>query len=613
MTGRGGKNHQSNRAVGYVRRSTDRQEQSIPDQKKAIEAYASEQNLRLIKFYTDDAITGTSTFRRKAFQQMIRDATGSARRFDKIIVYDIKRFGRIDNDEAGYYRHLLRVNGVEICYVSENFNGDTTDDLLRPVKQWQARQESKDLSKVTIRGLLSKVEGGWWMGGVPPYGYDLRYENTSGKFLFILRYMENRSKQLFDEKGNIIRTLDRKESLNISKLDRAKLIPSHTERVRVLKQIFKMYVQEGKGYKAIADTLNSKGIASPRGPKWARIYSGKWHENTIKNIILNPVYVGDMVWNRRTDARFHRISKKRAVNRENINGARMVPNDKKDWIVIRDAHPALISRRLFEQVKERLDKNLKSLEQRECNPRFVNHGKTWSGSHSRFILSGLLRCSLCESRYQGVTRNKGKKRLDGTTVKTFYYGCGGHINKGNSVCKINLIPKDALESAVIDTVLDFFGPYLQKGGCRKLTEHIKDQIGLEQEDMASVRERVLEEKERIVKIINNLLDNITPTNREYVDKRLNTLKEQRQQLEVRLEELDQLYFSQAEFESIVTDSMQFLSSLELILHQGLAQEKLIALRQCIEKVWVNKPAGEIKVAINLVSAGNLRAERLKFL
>ena len=167
-----------NRAVGYVRRFTDRQEQSIPDQKKTIEAYVAEHGLRLVKFYIDDAISGTSTLGRRAFQKMIQDAQKSTRRFDKIIVYDVKRFGRIDNDEAGYYRHILRTNSVEVIYVTENFNGDSTDDLLRPVKQWQARQESKDLSKVTIRGLLSKVEGGWWMGGTPPYGYDLRYQNA---------------------------------------------------------------------------------------------------------------------------------------------------------------------------------------------------------------------------------------------------------------------------------------------------------------------------------------------------------------------------------------------------------------------------------------------------
>jgi DNA invertase Pin-like site-specific DNA recombinase len=130
-----------NRAVGYVRRSTDRQEQSIEDQKKALQDYAAEHGVRLAKFYVDDAISGTSTLGRRAFQQMIQDAKKSSRPFDTIVVYDVKRFGRIDNDEAGYYRHILRTNGVEVRYVSENFNGDTTDDLLRPVKQWQARRQ----------------------------------------------------------------------------------------------------------------------------------------------------------------------------------------------------------------------------------------------------------------------------------------------------------------------------------------------------------------------------------------------------------------------------------------------------------------------------------------
>ena len=41
---------QNNRAVGYVRRSTDRQEQSIGDQKKAITEYITENGFRLVKF-----------------------------------------------------------------------------------------------------------------------------------------------------------------------------------------------------------------------------------------------------------------------------------------------------------------------------------------------------------------------------------------------------------------------------------------------------------------------------------------------------------------------------------------------------------------------------------
>lgn len=593
---------QNNRAAGYLRRSTDRQEQSIPDQKKAIETYAAEHGLSLVKFYTDDAVSGTSTLGRRAFQQMIADAQKTTRQFDKIVVYDVKRFGRTDNDEAGYYRHILRTNGVEVIYVSENFNGDVTDDLLRPVKQWQARQESKDLSKVTIRGLLSKVEGGWWMGGTPPYGYDLRYENAEGKFLFILRFMPDGSKQLLDEKGTLIRTLARGESLNISKRDQAKLTLSDPERVKVAKQIFQRYAEQGKGYKSLADTLNQQGIPTPRGPQWSHIYSGFWTDSTIRAILVNPIYAGDMVWNRRTDARFHRISQGRAVDRENVHGARLVPNDQGDWIVIRDAHPALINRRLFEQAKQRLRNHPKSIEQRQNN-----HGKTWNGQRSRFVLSGLLKCSLCENRYQGVTRNKGKRRLDGTQVKTYYYGCGGYITKGTTVCQMNAIPKELLESKVIETVLCFYKPYLERDGRQKLAEAVKAQTGLEKEDIVSARQRAQVELENITKIINNLLDNLTETNRDHVDKRLNELTTQKQQIETRLEELERLSLSQAEIDTIVTEGMRFLAGLEFTLRNGLPEEKLTALRRCIERIHINKPAKKAVLAIRLVPVGGLNA------
>jgi len=598
---------QNSRAVGYVRRSTDKQEQSIEDQKNAISAYVAENGLRFLRFYVDDAISGTSTLGRRAFQQMIKDAESSPRPFDIIAVYDIKRFGRLDNDEAGYYRHILRTHGVEVRYVSENFNGDTTDDLLRPVKQWQARQESRDLSKVTIRGLLSKSDTGFWMGGTPPYGYDLCYENADGKFLFSLRYMPDGSKQLLDEKGTLVRTLARGESLSISKRDHARLVPSDPKRVKIIGRLFKMYAEQGKGYRSLADTLNQEGLPTPRGPKWSHIYTGLWTDSTIRSILVNPIYAGDMVWNRRTDARFHRISKGQAVARESVHGARLVPNQKEDWIVVRNAHPPLINRRLFEQTRQRLENHPKSIEQRQRISKLHTHGKTWNGQRSRFILSGLMKCSLCGCRYQGVTRVKGKKQLDGTRVRTYYYGCGGYITKGKKVCEMNAIPQKILEGKVIDIVLDFYKPYLDKAGRKKLAEAVKTQVNFEGEELVAARQRAQTEQKKIGKIINNLLDNITETNREYVDRRLNELKQQKQQLEARLEELDQLSLSQAEIDSIVTDSMQFLSGLEFTLRQGLRQEKLVALRQCVEKIWIDKPAGSIKLAIRSVPVGNLQA------
>jgi len=596
-------NRRQDTAVGYVRRSTDKQKQSIGDQKKAIESYVQERSLKLLKFYVDDAISGTSVTKRLAFQQIIKDAESSNCQFSYVIVYDVKRFGRLDNDEAGYYRHRLKTHGIEVLYVNENFNGDYTDDLLRPVKQWQARQESKDLSKVTIRGLLTKVEGGWWMGGTPPYGYDLRYQNAEGKFLFILRFMPDGSKQVLDKPSNLIRTLARGESLNISKRDKAKLTFSDLERVKVVKQIFQMYAVQGKGYKSIADTLNQQGFPTPRGPQWSHTYSGHWTTSTVRTILVNPIYAGDMVWNRRTDGRFHRISKGQAIDRKGVHGARLVPNPKNDWIVVRNAHPPLISPRLFEHAKQQLENHPKSIEQKKR----VHHGKTWNGKRSRFVLSGLMKCSLCGNRYQGITRIKGKKRVDGSRIKTYYYGCGGYLTKGTSICQINSIPKGVLESKVIETVLDFYRSYFEKDNPQKLAEAVKAQAKAEKEDIISARQRAKIKLENLNKVIKNLLDNITQTNRDHVDRRLNKLTDKKQEIETRLEELERLFLSQAEIDTIVNESMQFLAGLEFTLHNGLPQEKLTAIRQCVEKIDINKPAGEITLAIRTVPVSNLPA------
>jgi hypothetical protein len=90
-----------------------------------------------------------------------------------------------------------------------------------------------------------------------------------------------------------------------------------------------------------------------------------------------------------------------------------------------------------------------------------------------------MKCSPCGNRYQGITRIKGKKRNDGTRVKTYYYGCGGYITKGTSICRMNAIPKAVLESKVIETVLDFYRSYLEKGGRQKFAEAIKAQTKVE--------------------------------------------------------------------------------------------------------------------------------------
>ena len=54
--------------------------------------------------------------------------------------------------------------------------------------------------------------------------------------------------------------------------------------------------------------------------------------------------------------------------------------------------------------------------------------------------------------------------------------------------------------------------------------------------------------------------------------------------------------------------MQFISGLEFMLTEGLPQEKLAVLRQCIERIYINKPGKEIKMLICDVAVGNLQYE-----
>ena len=85
------------------------------------------------------------------------------------------------------------------------------------------------------------------------------------------------------------------------------------------------------------------------------------------------------------------------------------------------------------------------------------------------------------------------------------------------------------------------------------------------------------------------------------------LADQRQRLESRIDEFDRLAASQIEIKSIATETARFLSGLEFTLRSGFPQEKLTALRQCIDQIRVDKPADEAVIAIRMIPAGNLDA------
>ena len=244
-------------AAIYLRRSTDRQEKSLEDQRREILRYASEHDFGVVAEFVDDGVSGTSGETRKGFLAMLEEAQSPTRPWRNILVWDIKRFGRMSSDEVGYYRWLFKQAGVEIVYTSEGFTGTSADKFLRFFKQEAARDESATLSKAVILGLVSLADQGWWPGGMAHYGYDLAYFDQAGRLFQIVRATDARDKIILDPDGREIRTVRRGQKVKGSHAEHVRLVPSLDERVGTVRRIFDWYAGSSNvGFRAIADRLN---------------------------------------------------------------------------------------------------------------------------------------------------------------------------------------------------------------------------------------------------------------------------------------------------------------------------------------------------------------------
>src|SRR2546425_12440764 len=561
-------------AVGYLRRSTNRQEQSIGDQKAAIERHALDQGYAILRLYTDDSISGISTDARKAFQKLLQDAQADTCDFRAVLVYDIKRFGRVDNDEAGHYRYLLRKNRIDVVYASEGFQGDDTDDLLRPVKQWQARQESRDLSKVSIRGLLSLSQGGWWLGGMPPYGYDLLYHDAGGRPYQKVGFMPNGEKQVYSVEGVLLRTLPPRERLSTAKSDRAKLVPSAPERVRTVQRIFEMYGDLGMGLRAIAVRLNEDKIPSPGCANPSANRNFTWCLSSVRGILNNSVYTGDLTWNKRTQGKFHRIANGQAQKRETLHRA-VEKNGKQDWIVVSNAHEALVARDLVHRAQAR-----RSDEKTE-------NFRRGRGKDSPFLLTGLMICKHCGFKLQGFTHRNGYHRADGTEGASYDYVCGGYRSKGKSVCKRYRLRRDPFENLILQRVEERLRKYLARGGEGILRRVIAEEILAKTPDPGEEIIKLKSELTALEAEANRLLDIATPANRDFVDERLGKIRVRKQELEPRLADLERVDFQPVDLEAATRDALAYLARFRDVLEEGTLEQRKEFLRGFVHEISID--------------------------
>ena len=163
----------------YVRVSTDdvRQTTSYELQKKYYEDFVQKHpNWTLYKIYADEGISGTSTLKRDAFNQMISDA--KANKIDLIITKSVSRFARNVQDFLGAVRDLAeQKHPVGIFFESEAiFSLNEDSQMALTFQSTMAEEESHTRSRSMESSLRMRLDNGLPL--TPPLlGY---YQNADG-------------------------------------------------------------------------------------------------------------------------------------------------------------------------------------------------------------------------------------------------------------------------------------------------------------------------------------------------------------------------------------------------------------------------------------------------
>lgn len=163
------------KAVIYARFSSDNQrEESIDAQIRAINKYAEENNIEIIKTYKDSAFSAT-TDNRPAFLKMIKESEYLD--IDYVIVHKLDRFSRSRYDSA-IYKKRLQDNGIRLLSVLEKIGDNPESIIMESLLEGMSEYYSANLSREVCKGMKENALNGKYNGGVRPFGYNIDKEKN---------------------------------------------------------------------------------------------------------------------------------------------------------------------------------------------------------------------------------------------------------------------------------------------------------------------------------------------------------------------------------------------------------------------------------------------------
>jgi DNA invertase Pin-like site-specific DNA recombinase len=258
--------------VEYLRMSTEHQQYSLDNQHAVILAYANIQRFSITKTYTDGARSGVVLKRRNGLRQLLQDVMSGQANFRAILVYDVSRWGRFqDTDEGAHYEFICKQAGIPVHYCAEPFanDGSVQNTLMKALKRSMAGEYSRELGVKVLAGLKRLVALGFKPGGLPGYGLRRMLVSIDGQPKQILASGERKS----------ITT------------DRVVLIPGPKEELAIVREIYRLLLEERFTVHGIAAHLNKNGISYG---------NSLWTHHVVHQILSHPKYVGCNVFGRTT-------------------------------------------------------------------------------------------------------------------------------------------------------------------------------------------------------------------------------------------------------------------------------------------------------------------------
>ena len=371
---------QQNRITAlYCRLSRDddlgTESMSIQSQKVILGQYAKDHGFTDCEFFVDDGYSGTN-YDRPDFQRMIglveQGAVGT------IIVKDLSRLGRNYLETGRYTEVIFPEYRVRFIAINDGVDSATGDNEFAPFKNIINEWYAKDISRKIKSAFQAKAAKGEFIGSFPPFGYQK------------------------------------------SPVDKHKLIPD--ERAPYVKMMFQMAL-EGKSSAAIARALEQQRILTPQAyihekfgatvaeSTLLRPYS--WSGNTVRGILSNQVYLGNMV---------HYRAKQRSFKDKRRD---MLPKD--EWVIVKNTHEALIDEQTFQTVQQR-----------------VKVKQPFTARNPDNIYRGLIYCGECGGRL--AFNRKSSRDSKGR------FTCAQNRRYGGKMCSCHYITLEQVNAVVLGDI-----------------------------------------------------------------------------------------------------------------------------------------------------------------